>query len=128
MSAVQRIRGAQRKSDAVQAQRIAQRESVEQLKLGAAVAEIVLGVHLEPTDRGLVIKHLLLVRFAQADPGIRRNRSRGTGRRAIHRRQARLVRQLLLVRLPPLSRSQVPAGSLIHSLPSPLVVARPWQP
>src|SRR5271165_3618892 len=83
----------------------------QRLDVRAGVRKIVLAMDFEPADCGLGVQQFALMLSPQADPG--RNRDRPWDTRCVVRGH----RYYLADRLPPTMRSQVPFGSLIHSLP-----------
>src|SRR5262245_3235797 len=130
--AVELVRGAEREPDAMQAQRVALRDALDDLDLRAAVGEVVLAVRFEPANGCTLDQQFGVVNGPQTDSGLHRKRSAGSC--SVNSYEL-FVRCHLVVRAscggtwwygrpdyfgvvdPPTIRSHVPEGSLTHSLP-----------
>src|SRR6266849_6814162 len=129
MRRVQSLRAAERKSRAVERDRIVAADRVE-VRRRAAAAHVVLDVHLEPRRGGTRFEDFLMVAETQPDPGFGRDRAATASRRKRRRNQPQSPDQDAVV-FPPWILEQSPAGSSTKDLVSRALVACPaleWAP
>src|SRR5581483_819774 len=115
MLAIERIRRAERKPDAVQADGIELPRLFQITQRRTAGAEVILAVDFEPADIRPAFDHVAIMGRAQPDPGSRRDRSCDSSGCGCRQRRYFLA----ACSEPPTIFSQVPFGTEIHALLSP---------
>ena len=111
-------------------QRVARPNSGQAFNVRAAVGEIVLAMSLEPRRPRRLRQHVQMVLSPKPDAGSYRHRAANLGfcklaadgllpvwMHVTRQRRLAIGRGYLAVKLPPDSRSHVPFGTEIHSLP-----------